>query len=278
LTSSGSTALATTQVGEGPIQFIFCHGLFGQGRNWTTIARQLAPAASLLVDLPDHGRSPRTKHFSYDHLTAALTQLLVDLAASRATDPADLTLVGHSMGGRAAMLTALRHPELVPRLVVVDIGPAPTPDADSARYAAALQALDLTQIATRRDADHALAAPIPDPRVRGFLLSGLQPATNGHWAWLFNLDVLSRDLPNVLDWPDPGAVAPYPGPVLWLLGDRSTHVPASSHAPMRQLFPRLRLVTVKDAGHWVQADAPTVVSGALRQFSAVDLASTRSAN
>jgi pimeloyl-ACP methyl ester carboxylesterase len=259
------SGLATIRIGQGPIRFVFCHGLFGQGRNWTTIARRLEPAASLLVDLPDHGRSPRTDRFSYDTLAESVAGLL---RAVRAEEGAyDLTLVGHSMGGRAVMLTALRYPQLVPRLVVVDVGPAPTPTSDFERYADALQRLDLDRLASRRDADHALALDIPDPTVRGFLLAGLQPTATGGWQWLFHLDLLQRDLGAVVNWEPPSPVEPYPGPVEWLLGERSDHVPAASHARMRELFPRLRTVIVKGAGHWVQADAPGVVTEAIRRFA-----------
>ncbi|MDR1806787.1 MAG: alpha/beta fold hydrolase [Propionibacteriaceae bacterium] len=250
------TGLYTTRVGEGPIRYAFCHGLFGRGRNWTSIARALRPAASLLIDLPNHGQSPHTDRFSYPAMADAIAATLA------AADSDDLTLVGHSMGGRAAMLTALAYPELVGRLVVVDVAPAPTPVPEFARYAATLLNLKDEAMRDRATATAALATSIHDPRIRDFLMTGFQ-STPGGGRWRFNLPVLARDLDLVLDWPDPRPVTPYEGPVLWLAGAESTYVTPASYATMRELFPHYDLVTIQGAGHWIHADQPEAFLEAL---------------
>jgi pimeloyl-ACP methyl ester carboxylesterase len=166
------------------------------------------------------------------------------------------------------MLAALRRPDLVPRLVIADSAPLAGPAGPLARYATALQELDLARLSSRQEADRAMATAIPDPRIRGFLLASLRPSADGSWSWLFNLDVLARDIDAATAWPDLDGQPPYPGPVLWLLGQHSGHVPPAAREQMRALFPRAVAVTVKAAGHWVHADQPAVVSQAIRQFAA----------
>ena len=112
------------------------------------------------------------------------------------------TLVGHSMGGKAAMVLALRHPELVDRLCVVDISPVAYAKAGEFRgYIDAMQGMDLAALGGRADAEAALAAAVPNPTVRGFLLQNLRRDGDG-WRWQANLDVLGRDLAELGGWPE----------------------------------------------------------------------------
>ena len=160
----------------------------------------------LLLDLPDHGRSPRSDRFDYVDYADRVADLL------SADDP--VALVGHSMGGKVAMLVALRRPELVERLVVVDVAPVPYDHAvEFDGYIAAMQAIDLDRLERRSDADEALQEAVPDPMVRGFLLQSLRREDDG-WRWLLNLDLLGRDLDLITDWPEDrlAGAAPYDGP------------------------------------------------------------------
>ncbi len=252
-------SLAVTRVGAGPVSYVFLHGLLGQGKNWSTIAKALAPASSLLVDLPDHGRSPWSDDVSYESMADAVAELLSEL------DLSPVTLVGHSMGGKVAMLVALAHPELVARLAVVDISPVESTAAEFVRYLDAMLAIDLSAISTRADADPQLLSAAPDPVVRAFLLQGLQRTAAG-WEWRPNLVGLRRSIARIGGWP--AVHGTYDGPVLWLGGDRSDYVRREYLPTMRALFPHVRLVVVKGAGHWVHADQPTVVTATLRQWAA----------
>ena len=117
--------LATRTLGEAGPHVVFVHGLFGQGRNWTSIAKGLAGDHRVtLIDLPNHGHSPWTDRVDY----LDMARLVADELASFG-EP--VTLVGHSMGGKVAMTLALRRPELLRALVVVDIAPVEYPVAGS---------------------------------------------------------------------------------------------------------------------------------------------------
>lgn len=251
--------LFAQRIGDSGPTVVFLHGLFGQGKNFTTVAKALAPdLQSLLVDLPNHGRSPWTG--TTDYLAAA------DAVAATIRAEADgpVHLVGHSMGGKVAMVLALRHPELVDRLVVVDISPAPSEGSGEFEHLlGSLQRLDLTGVTRRAEADQRLAAEIPDDRVRGFLLQNLRGGPDD-WHWQADLALLSRELPTIAGWPAVGGT--FEGRVLWLAGDRSPYVQPDHAGPMRALFPRTVLVTVKQAGHWLHSEQPEAFTSALRTF------------
>ena len=252
---------STATLGESGSRVVFCHGLFGQGKNFTAVGKALSgDHRVVLVDLPDHGRSPRTDGFDYLGYADQVAELLVE------DDP--VALVGHSMGGKVAMLVALRRPELVGRLVVVDVAPVPYDHAaEFERYIAAMRAIDLDHLASRADADAALVDAVPDPMVRGFLLQSLRREDEG-WHWLLNLEVLARDLDDITDWPEDrlGGLAPYDGPVLWVGGAESRYVATEHVAAMDRWFPRNRRVTVKGAGHWVHSEQPEVFLEVVRRF------------
>src|SRR3954463_4606309 len=171
--------LAKRTLGEAGPRGVFVHGLFGQGKNWTTIAKGLADGHRVtLVDLPNHGHSPWTDRVDYVDMVELLATELEQLG-----EP--VTLVGHSMGGKVAMQLALRRPELLRALVVVDIAPVEypvsggrtdDPDEEASPFAgfiAGMRALDLASLRNRNDADEALRDAVPSRMVRSFLLQSL---------------------------------------------------------------------------------------------------------
>lgn len=247
--------LHTTRLGEQGSPVLLCHGLFGQGRNWMQIGKALADRHRVtLVDMPNHGRSPWTERVDYAEMADAVAATIDEPAA----------LVGHSMGGKAAMLAALRHPERVERLCVVDVSPVSYRSSDEFRgFMDAMLGMDLAAIASRADADAALAPAVPDPGIRAFLLQNLQRDGDG-WRWLPNLEVLRRDLDALRGFPETDAV--YEGPVLWIAGADSGYVRDEFRDEMEARFPRVRRVTVKGAGHWVHSEQPAVMTGLLERF------------
>jgi pimeloyl-ACP methyl ester carboxylesterase len=267
--------LSARSLGDSGPRVVFVHGLFGQGKNWTTIARGLADSHRVtLIDLPNHGHSPWTDRVDYLDMAGMLAAELEHLG-----EP--VTLIGHSMGGKVAMQLALRRPELLRALVVVDIAPVtypPTggrtddPDEEASPFAAyieAMRALDLDRLTTRDDADAALAAAVPSRMVRSFLLQSLVReglGADGRWRWRLNLDLLGRDLGELRGFPEPPPGATFDGPVLWIAGANSTYVLDEDRPHMDALFPATRLVRIKNAGHWVHSEQPEVFLETLRRF------------
>ena len=261
--------LHTMPVGTAGPRVAFLHGLFGQGRNWTQIAKAVSGpdgtrARCLLVDLPDHGRSPWSAEFSYEAYAGAVA---ATLEAAAPGEP--WVLVGHSLGGKVAMVTTLTHPDLVRSLVVVDIAPKDYGDLDRfVHYIDAMRALPLDELTGRADAEQRFAAVEPDAGVRGFLLQNLR-RHGSEWAWQANLALFAADAARgsdsrIADFPVTGAPA-WDGPVVWLVGSESGYVRDDDVTAMRALFPRTRLVTVNGAGHWVHSQAPEVVAETLRR-------------
>ena len=266
MSSSAEETLSSTTVGEAGAPAVFLHGLFGQGRNFTQVAKALTPEhRSLLVDLPDHGRSAWTERFDYPSIADTVAAHL--RSGFAADGPVDV--VGHSMGGKVAMLLALRHPDLVDRLVVADIAPAAGGSlGEFAHLLDSLAGLDLSTVTRRGEADDRLAERIRDPRVRGFLLQNLR-ADGDDFRWQANLDLLRRDLATIGGFPDVGG-ATFDRPVLWVAGDRSDYIRPEHGPTMRALFPRTTLVTLKGAGHWVHSEQPEAFVSVLRTFLAAD--------
>ena len=267
--------LASRTLGESGPRVVFVHGLFGQGKNWTTIGKGLAGSHRVtLVDLPNHGHSPWTDRVDYLDMVELLATELEQFA-----EP--VTLVGHSMGGKVSMQLALRRPELLRALVVVDIAPVaypPTggrtddPDEEASPFAAfieAMRGLDLDALRTRDEADQALKSAVPSRMVRSFLLQSLVReglGTDGGWRWRLNLDLLGRDLDELRGFPQPPPGASFDGPVLWIAGANSHYVLPGDRPHMDALFPATRLVRIKDAGHWVHSEQPEVFLETLRRF------------
>lgn len=251
--------LASEIVGNGSQKIVFLHGLMGRGKNFSTIAKRLGNDFSvLLLDLPNHGASPWTETFNYDDMADTVAEYLEnDFAADGTVD-----VVGHSMGGKVAMRLALRHPHLVRKLAVLDIAPSAS-EGNFRHLLGSLLELNLAEIKTRGQASKELAAAIPEEGTRGFLLQNLL-REDGTFAWQPNLEMLYHNLPVIMGWEQP--TEQFDGPVFWVSGGLSNYIQPEDTAPMRELFPRVRKVTLKGAGHWVHADKPDEVVYMLQTF------------
>jgi esterase len=250
--------LATTVAGApGPHPpLLIAHGLFGSARNWGAIAKRLALHRQVVtVDLRNHGDSPR----SPEHTYPAMAQ---DLAETVAAHGGRADVLGHSMGGKAAMTLALSDPARVRRLVVADIAPVPYAHSQLP-YVRAMQSVDLAAVTRRADADALLAPHVPEPAIRAFLLQSLA-IEDGRARWKLNLEALAAEMPAIMAFP--AAPAAFDGATLFLTGARSDYVRPDHWPRIRTLFPAAEHLSLPDAGHWLHADAPAAFIDAVNAF------------
>ena len=260
--------LAATEYGNsGDEPVAILHGLFGSGRNWASIAQRLAVHHRVIAfDLRNHGASPW--HDAMDY--AAMAEDVRD--AMRARGHRRYALIGHSMGGKVAMVLALSNPDAVARLIVVDIAPLAGPAAFMPPVLALIRAmreLDLDAITRRRDADDALAATVPDPGTRAFMLQSLVFG-DGKPFWRLNLAAIEAAMPAIAGFPAFPSGARYEGPALFIAGGKSPLVTASSEPTIRTLFPRAVIERIAEAGHWVHTERPAAFLTLVEPFLTAD--------
>ncbi|GGC40033.1 esterase [Siccirubricoccus deserti] len=234
--------LHRVELGEGP-PVVLLHGLFGSAQNWGSIQKRLAAHHRVLaLDLPSHGASAHDKAMDYPRMAAAVAGAMAG----------PMAVLGHSMGGKVAMMLALGRPELVTRLVVADIAPVTYPPTLRG-YVEAMRAVPMHPGLTRREADAALAGAVPEAGVRAFLLHNLRLG-EGAPSWRLGLEEIAAAMPLLEGFPE--VAARYDGPVLVLAGERSNYIRPAYHARIRALFPRVEFAIVPGTGHWVHAENP----------------------
>ena len=245
-----------SQTGQGN-PLVIMHGLLGSSRNWGGIATGLAANHRVLtVDMPNHGASPWSETMDYPFMAREIDHFIKQHAAGRAA------VVGHSMGGKAAMALALSKPERVERLLVLDIAPVPYTHT-FAPYIKAMRAAPINTALRRGDVELAMHGVIDDPRVRAFLMQNLE-GSPGSYRWRPNLAVLGAAMSDILSFPH--IKGRYDGPALFLYGADSDYVLPEHHAKIQSLFPNARFKAVPKAGHWVHADQPQVFLQELQSF------------
>jgi len=223
---------------------LIVHGLYGSARNWGVIAKRLARDRQVItVDLRNHGASPWHDSHSYADMAGDLAEVLRSLEG-----PFDL--LGHSMGGKAAMVLALTQPDLVHRLIVSDIAPVAY-EHSQIQYIDAMRAVDRGRVQTRAEADAQLANHVEDPVLRSFFLQSLDLKAH---RWRLNLDALAQAMPEILGFPDMDAR--YDGPALFLTGGTSDYVKRDYRPTIKRLFPNAGFLKIPGAGHWLHAERP----------------------
>lgn len=226
---------------------IILHGLFGSSDNWMTQAKLFASHYHVYMpDQRNHGQSPQSDDFTYNLLADDLHEFII---ANAINDP---VILGHSMGGKAAMFFALAHPELLSKLIVADIAPKGYPVRHST-ILKGLKSIPLAGLQSRNEADELLSPYVPEPDVRQFLLKNLQRKPEGGFAWKINLPSLDRNIERMGDPVETGKK--FEKPVLFLKGERSDYILDEDMSLIQTLFPKAKLVTM-DTGHWIQAEKP----------------------
>ena len=248
--------LNMTRYGDGEgTPLLIAHGLFGSGRNWGVLAKRFgADRPVITVDMRNHGDSFRADTQTYADMSGDLARVIADLGGQ-----ADL--LGHSMGGKAAMLLALTQPDLIRNLIIADIAPVTYPAAPS-EEAAAMKAVDLSAVTRRSDADLQLQRYIADPSVRAFLLQSIAMGDQPHWK--LNLDVLDDAFGDIRAFPE--VQGQFGGRTLFITGALSDYVQPKDEALIRRYFPNVRIEPLPDANHWVHADQPRAFEDSVRRF------------
>jgi esterase len=244
------------ELGQGdPI--IILHGLFGSSDNWLTQAKLISAHFKVYsVDLRNHGQSPHSDDFDYKSMVADLEEFIDD---HQIQNP---IVIGHSMGGKAAMNFALARPDKLSGLIVVDIAPRPY-DLEHYTIVIGLNAIPIETLSSRNEADEILSQHVPEPDVRQFLLKNLQRKSTGGFAWKINLPVISQKLSNIgLDLQFSGQ---FQKPTLFIRGGKSKYVLDSDLKHINEIFPTATVETM-DTGHWVQAEKPQEFSAKVMQW------------
>jgi len=256
-------------VGEGE-PLVILHGLYGMSDNWLGIARHLASHYQVFIpDQRNHGRSPHHPEHTYPVLCDDIKEFTRQLGINR------FTLMGHSMGGKVAMLFALKYPQMLRKLVVVDIPPVDHSDTaigirqlkEHEGIMRALMSLDLPRLTSRHEADTELQRSIASPAVRQFLLKSLARNKDGSFYWMFNVPVLYRSLPFIMKGIIPGN--PFPReviPTLFIKGVLSDYIVQEDKPVIRQLFPDAEITIIDGAGHWVHVDKQEAFLSVLDHF------------
>ena len=241
---------------------VIVHGLFGQARNWTAIARRLAEKYHVVTaDLRNHERSDWDAEMTYPAMAADLAELIGEVSDK------PVHLVGHSMGGKASMVLSLSADAgLVADLVVVDIAPV-SYDHDYSGYISAMRDVDFSTISRRAEVEDALSSGVSEKGVRQVLAQNVATdKETGAMSWQVNIDAMANHLDDIIGWPTDGLADQYDGDVLFISGANSHYVDPKDRDHIKSLFPKAAFTSIKGAGHWVHAEKPDAVLLTLSAF------------
>lgn len=235
---------------------VILHGLFGTWENLGSSVRALAQEWEVIApDLRNHGRSPHSEEHSYPAMAEDLRELLDELKLD------SVSLLGHSMGGKVAMEFAIKNPERVDRLIVVDIAPVAYP-AHHSEIFTAINAIDLHHIKSRSEADTQLSRWVSEPGVRSFLLKNLYRDESG-FKWRANFNTLESEYAKIASAPVEGE---FNKPTLFIKGASSNYLQSEYQPAVVSRFPQVKLRIINDAGHWPHAEKPETFMRVVRGF------------
>ena len=230
------------------------HGLYGSGRNWGVIAKRLSDQFFVItVDLRNHGDSPWLDTHNYHVMADDLVEVINSLNIKP-------NIIGHSMGGKAAMVLALKRPNLVRNLIIADIAPIKY-EHDQSQFIEAMQKVDLSKVEKRSDATLALSKFVEDKSLQNFFTQSLDIKAK---RWKLNLKVLRSEMSEILSFPK--IESEFSGHSLFLKGEKSDYIKLEHRKLIKTLFTKARFATFKEAGHWLHAEKPREFESAARLF------------
>ncbi len=245
------------QIGQGK-PLVILHGLFGFSDNWQTHAKKLAEYFEVtLVDLRNHGHSPWSDEFSYALMVQDLHDLFQGLQIQKPI------ILGHSMGGKLAMHFDQTYPDVIEKLIVVDMGVKAYPP-HHAHILAAIQAIDLSRLSARIEAEAILKSFVDSEGIRQFLLKNLYWEDKGKLAWRVNFPVLEASMPEILrELPEQESFTT----ALFVRGLLSNYILDEDIPTLEAFYPDFQIASIPNAGHWVHAEAPEAFLDAVLSFS-----------
>ncbi len=239
---------------------VILHGLFGLSDNWITFARQLSSSYSVYTpDLRNHGQSPHSNVFDF----ASLEDDVLELAEDHGLE--DIVLMGHSLGGKTAMFFALHHPDLLHKLVVVDISlHRSPPSTEHQTLVNAMLSVDFSAASSRSDVEKQLMPLVKSEKLRKFLLKNVYWRDRNKLDWRLNIKAINENLPAIF-----GSVTEtgkFSGPALFVRGALSRYIHDDDIPDIKAKFPGAEVRTIAGAGHWVHADAPGEFFSMVKEF------------
>lgn len=236
---------------------VMLHGLFGSSVNFNRVAKALSLKRPVIVpDLRNHGKSPHDRAMDYPAMAEDVYGLLSLLKIDR------FELLGHSMGGKTAMIMAMSNPEKINKLIIADISPVTYQNRFSG-ILSAMNSIDLVKVKTRKEADELLSASIPEAAVRSYLLQNLQ-LSNGKWSWRINLSALIESIETLVSFPEETRMIE--NPTLFLKGSRSDYIDSRHINVIEKLFLNYRIRQIDHAGHWLYAEQPEMFVQQVEKF------------
>lgn len=242
-----SLTLNYKELGEGQ-PLVILHGLFGSSDNWMTVGRELSKNYHVyLVDMRNHGDSPHDASHNYAAMAEDVLHFMETHNLERPL------IIGHSMGGKAAMNFATQHPDRFEKMVIVDIAPKAYP-VHHRTILDGLIGIDLSNLESRKAADDQLAISVPEKPVRQFLLKNLTRDQKGNYAWKINLNAIDKNIETIGEGMESHQTTDKP--ILFIKGEKSHYIQNEDSITITALFPNAQIETIKGAGHWVHAEKP----------------------
>ena len=241
--------------GDAGEPLIILHGLYGSGDNWMSIAQVLSGKYQVyLIDQRNHGRSPHADDMSYDMLAEDINEFI------DSHDLKNVNIIGHSMGGKAAMWFAAKHPDKIKKLVIVDVAPG-TYDLSSPsvethkKIIGALKSTDPSKVKNRKELNMQFAKMIDNLQLRMFLLKNIERKDDGTYRWRINIESIEQNIISIMS-SIPDTNITINTPALFLKGEMSDYITEKDFPLIRKIFSKSEIITIPNAGHWLHARQP----------------------
>jgi len=239
---------------------IMLHGLLGMSDHWIPLAKQLSIYFRVIIpDLRNHGQSPHSNDFSYETMQSDIVELMHELNINSAT------MIGHSMGGKLAMMLALNHPEKVEQLIVEDISPVAYSADDNHEIIQAIKKINLSAINNRDVLRQIVLKATADPMLQGLISKNISTGTDHPFTWKPDINSISDNLRNIYSFPV-SAEKNYNKQTLFIKGGNSPYIADSHHSTIHRFFSQAKISTIEGSGHWVHAEKPVEFFEACRAF------------